>query len=319
MPILASAFIFILSGCGKECIKKTETIDNDKDYYRLKGNVQYFSEISKYQNRIEGVACTFNEQGNILTKWILNEKNYTEFIPDKIYEYNQNGRLIKITENNQLTEFQYDKSGNQITKLRYAYNQLVERESKTYNGRNLLIKEEMVLTLKNIQSLGHREHTYNECDNLIMTKFMSSELEYKNISWMSNRIEKYEYDNHGNRNKITTINDPSTEITTEKFDENDKNIWFKRTQDDKVIAEGHYKYDKLGREVEFTGTVHNIRINYDNDKNDRTINYFENDPNKPYGTEKYVYTYDNLGNWTKEIKITNGQEEYTKARTIKYF
>jgi hypothetical protein len=318
--ILFSALIIFFIGCSKKCPKKLDKINIDRNYYNLKGNVQYFSEIDESQNGTYGFAKLFNEQGNILADCKLKNKENLEFVKDEIYEYNDKGQLSKKIKENELIEFQFDNFGNQISELRYENNLLIEKRTNTYNNRNLCIKESNFFTTKVMTDAFQHEYTYDECDNLIMTKTNTSNLTKNYPLMLTNKVYKYEYDNQGNRIKTTIVYDEkSTEIETKKFDNNNNVVEFNRIIDDKLIEVGKYKYDDLGRVIEFIGSERKYQINYENDKKDYTINYFSTDVNKPYGTEKYIYTLDSFGNWTSEIKITNGQIENTKKRIIKYF
>lgn len=318
----------------------------------LFGKVKHFKQYSSYPdlNSSDTLSYIFNNQG--LPVQIVKTSSAL-FYPGtsvEIYDF-ENGNLIseKYYENNSLlfgTNLKYDNRGKLIESSKYSNNKNLKRKAgkpsfiKTYHYNSQ--GQQIVYTIDNISGDIYHKWIYKydssgnkieegSCDNYKGIKH-PSDCNYK-------ALHGYEYNNKNQLIKQYDIGKwtPNNTETIYQYDEHGNEIDVVGYYITNIRVLGYhyvYQYDEFGnktREEEITGDYLKIgfeeykyqKIKYDSCRNIIQQEYYI-PLEKQVKVIRFVYLYDNFGNWIKREKYEGRTEGDLKKvlvdeRIIEYY
>jgi len=296
----------VLTSCGqtnssKQEAKKEVKQDKpkgDRGKMNLRGNVQSFVETT---SRIESTRAGDNEV-NIKSTYVFNQagnkvefNSYTngDLMEKNTYEYDTRGNKTKEIFAGITDFFKYNNIDSVIEWKRIRENKIEFTHLYTYDATGKIIKDE---------SSDGLLTTYSYDKNGIKTvnNYFVWGKALDNRHDLQNRIT-LKYDANKNLIERTEFTPPKPSLNQEE-----QNIY------------QTYKYDNNGNLVE--ETQGNLKQTY---KYDNYGNIIEEHASTANGESlykyKYVYIYDNVGNWTKKTKFENGKESSVFIRKYTYF
>lgn len=273
----------------------------------MKGNVKSvfqteWSMVEKFGDPVKNAIK--NKKEEYYYKSGNYEKRNTDTSKKGIYVYiYKNGRLEEVKrvpiEDNVDRTFLYDSNNRLIERnLVYRNNKLFEKDKYKYDSNGVLLsihKYNGDGTLK-----GKKTFEWDEKSNIV------EEFEYDSKEEPLT-MESYEYDSKGN-----LIN---YDILTKGSEETPK------------IENYTHKYDSQNLRISSTKEIEDGMhyFLYENDANGNRINYKYKSPkqNNYKIRNENIYTYDNMGNWTKLLNISyddkGGKTYELTEREIKYW
>jgi hypothetical protein len=294
------------------CTNKIEENDWTKD--NLKGKVksytefsykavERFSDIEKVNRERENsweydIQKKYDQKGNMIEKNELDSDG--SLLKKEIFKYNDELKMIESNvfySDGSLKEkiaYKYDEKSNKVQMSSYdSDGSLIMKHTYMYDKKGNMSED-------NIYYEGRllRKHIYiyDEKGNMIEENDINS---FKSELDPTSSKHTYKYDNYGNiieRRHYNLIDNRLLSNTVNRYDKNNKVIEFKYfISDGKLSTNITYKYDEKG----------NLTEEY---------NYW-------YGSldYKYIYLYDENGNWIKRIKFKNEIPTYILEREYEYY
>lgn len=295
------------------CIEfKNNQTDNDLSKNNLNGNVKSVTSLSYEAKNYDGKLVKGDNvseglfEGNTVeiynnTGYLLEEKNFYydgSVYLSVLYSYDEKGKLVNRSNFNHgkkgySKEFEYDENGNMINEYDLTPTGIAQRNwAYKYDKKG-----------NNIE----RSYTY----------FLDESNDFKTL---------YEYDNDGNKVQESTYDKYGIQNTIifYKHDTNGNLIEEKVYSKSDLFYTNEFKYDSKGNileDIQTTSENEKIKISNKYDSNGNLISKIRiSSQNKEYDFNySYQYDYDNLGNWIKRVKFTNGKPQFIRERTIEYY
>lgn len=329
--IILSLFLFAFIGNKPK---------NDLEKQNLKGKVKsviestFFAKAGMFgklqkDGLMDKYKYVFNNAGEE-TERIKYDTTSNRDVPIEtiIYKYDSNDNLIeRYDKRGDSIVFKYDNSKHVIEEENFDSNKLVYKVTYKYDDRGNKIEK--------------REYSHeNKLESSKVYKFDRSGNEteaynhYFNIQGTSDSRVTYKYDNRNNKIEKDSY-EPDSVLKwkgTYKYDDSghvieDGSYHYNRDKtltDQMADCTNKYKHDEKGNIIEKIYTNKSTGLSYKSTfKFDARGNLIEfckyNDKGKLIESEKSRYTYDEVGNWVKEIDIENGEPLSITERQIEYY
>ncbi|PBI90137.1 hypothetical protein BSF41_18080 [Flavobacterium sp. ACN2] len=294
----------------------------------LKGNVKFMKQIAYLINSnteefepvigTDSISLEFNEQKEIVTKWSIRdtyETKYKSFIEDKILS-------VKHHSEDFVELFEYDA----ITGLSNKYIKINKEGSKT--------EQRLKIEIQKDGSIYHSDKDYDiqyDSDERIICKkanYRNFEIIYDYLSPVKkgyytktyhtdneiSTFEKYSYDDDTLVEKIMYRNDAVRSKQMFFYDERKRLFQCLTLYDDDSFENHYYFYNEkdllIEDKISYPGRTMGTCDFFEYDIQDNVIKTRDN---------SFQYTYDQFGNWTEKLEISNEKVVQRTTREFDYF
>ncbi|WP_281632398.1 hypothetical protein [Flavobacterium luteolum] len=294
----------------------------------LKGNIKFMKQTAYLINSntdefepvlgIESMSLEFNEQKEIITKWSVGdsyETKYKSFIEDKMLSNKHHSA-------NSVELFEYDDAmglANKYTKIssdgRKTQQNLkieIQKDGSIYHS-----DKDYDIQYDNYERITSKKANYRDFEIVIDYLSFSKKGYYTKTYYIDNQmdsLEKYSYDDDTLIEKIMYRNEAVKSKKMFFYDE--KNRLFQCISfNDEDSFENHYYFynDKdllIEDKISYPGRTMGTCNFFEYDVHDNVIQSRDN---------SFQYTYDQFGNWTEKLEISNEKVVQKTTREIEYF
>ena len=295
-------------------------VEKDEKKYS-KTNISYLFdnggrnlEIKTYnaENRpFGGMRFFYDKKGKINKSQSVFTLGDGELTVNRQYFYNEKNQLVKIDENDGLTNewlititYKYDDLGNCIEKNKVASISALEKDIQRYEQKNLVLEQKI-----RPEYTKEKSYKYNNMNKV-------SETEEKVLNKNVFLKTENQYDKDKNLTKATYINQAGQEtVCQHKYNKAGQLIQTICTANDdpNFYVETNYMFNKFG-ETQIIKTRKGVASTKVYDEHNLLTAYTTPDFNY-----RYRYTFDKMGNWTQIIMFENDKPVCARVRRIEYF